>query len=287
MHNVTYDSRSIILDGKRELLLSGSIHYQRVHPSDWPRVLSLAVEAGFNTIQTYTFWDLHEVTEGTISFSGQNDLNSFVSIANSLGLYVVVRIGPYACGEHFNGGVPLWMRAGTSGGGGGSGAACFRCSDPVWENYTTHVLNAIVFELSSNNLLFTQGGPVILLQAENEYNGNDESYLAFVVAAARNATTQVPWLLCHDLPLCTRVNAGGEAVLCTINGFWEDGSQEGVSQPSPAWVAGQRSGNPNQPLMWTEDQGWFDNWGLGKRVRHTSDILYGVARGIALGISFQ
>ena len=212
LHNVTYDSRSIILDGKRELLLSGSIHYQRVHPSDWPRVLSLAVEAGFNTIQTYTFWDLHEAAEGNISFAGQNDLNSFVSIANSLGLYVVVRIGPYACGEHFNGGVPLWMRAGTS------GATCFRCSDPAWEDFTVHVLNAVVFELKSDNLLFSQGGPVILLQAENEYNGNDEAYLAFVVTAARNATTDVPWVLCHDLPLCTKVNAGGEAVLCSING---------------------------------------------------------------------
>ena len=282
-HTVSYDSRAVLLDGNRELLLSGSIHYQRVHPSDWSRALSLAVESGFNTIQTYTFWDEHEAVRGNISFSGQNDLSSFVSMVGSLGLHVVVRIGPYTCGEHYNGGVPLWMRA-----IGGSGATCFRCSDPAWEAFTVHVLDAVVSELRRHNLLFTQGGPVIMLQVENEYGGSDQAYLDFVVAAARNATTDVPWFLCHDLALCTAVNSGkgplGDA-LCTINGFWEDNSAEGVGQPSPAWIAGQVRGNPQQPLSWTEDQGWFDDWGMGRRVRHTSDILYGFARAVALGLS--
>jgi hypothetical protein len=66
----------------------------------------------------------------------------------------------------------------------------------------------------------------------------------------------VPWILCHDEGLCSEVNADGGGALgnavCTINGFWEDGSNEGDSQPSPAFVGSQRKNNPNQPLSWTE-----------------------------------
>ena len=215
-HTVSYDSRSLVLDGARVLLLSGSIHYQRVLPADWPRVLALAVEGGLNTIQTYVAWDEHEPVEGNVSFAGRNDLVGFTALAGSLGLRVVVRIGPYICGEHFNGGIPLWMRD--------SGAACFRCSDARWEAFTVHVLSTVVGALRAGGQLWTQGGPVVLLQVENEYSGRDAAYLAYEVAAARAETTDVPWILCHDLALCTAVNAANSSnaagdALCTINGL--------------------------------------------------------------------
>ena len=193
---------------------------------------------------TYVLWDEHEPERGAVDFSGRNDLAAFVALAGSLGLLVDVRIGPYICGEHFNGGVPIWMRAGES------GAGCFRCSDAAWENFTSHVLGAVVGELRRAGALWTQGGPVYLLQVENEYGGGDLSYLRFCVDAARNATTDVPWLLCHDEDLCAKVNAGsgldGGLALCTINGFWEDLSEEGDQQPSPAFVAAQRRQNPGR-----------------------------------------
>ena len=55
------------------------------------------------------------------------------------------------------------------------------------------------------------------------------------------------------------------------------------SQPSPRWMEDQAASNPNQPLVWTEDQGWFDEWGVAKRVRSSRDQLYGIARFIAYG----
>ena len=279
--NVSYDARSFLVDGERALVLSGSIHYQRVHPTDWPRVLALAVEAGFNTIQTYVFWSLHEPERGSVSFSGANNLTDFIAQVGMWGLKAVVRLGPYDCGEFDNGGVPHWMR--------NTGASCFRCSDPVWLNYTSHVVTTVVASLKAAQLLWPQGGPVIMFQVENEYNGGDLSYLRSCVDIALNTTADIPWILCHDLDLCTKVNAQstsplGDAV-CTINGFWEDTSSEGVQQPSPAFVTGQRKGNPLQPISWTEDQGWFDQFGLGQRVRRTSDILYGFARATAYGLT--
>ena len=121
--SVSYDERSLILDGARVFTLSGSVHYQRVLPADWPRVLQLAVEMGLNSIQTcvssastaqgenretyaphpppplypnrYVQWDQHEAVEGVVSFSGQHNITAFVALAGSLGLRVHVRIGPY------------------------------------------------------------------------------------------------------------------------------------------------------------------------------------------------
>jgi hypothetical protein len=286
---LAYDARSFLLNGERQLLLSGSIHYQRVLVADWPRVLALTAELGLTTVQTYVAADEHQPERDVPwSFAGQNNISAFVALAATFNLSVVVRIGPYICGEHFNGGVPLWMRSTE-----GSGAHCFRCSDPAWEAFSDAAVATVVGELEANGLLWPQGGPVIALQVENEYTGPDLPYLEHVVAAARNATTAVPWMLCHDLSLCSQVNAaakipgGGGAALCTINGFWEDGSGEGVQQPSPAFVQGQQTSNPLQPLMWTEDQGWFDQWGVGQRVRTSSDILYGMARFLSYGGSYH
>jgi hypothetical protein len=42
-------------------------------------------------------------------------------------------------------------------------------------------------------------------------------------------------------------------------------------QPSPKWLEDLHSGNPGQPWAWTEDQGWFDQWGVAKRVRDSRD----------------
>ena len=279
--NVTYDARSLLLDGRRVFTFSGSVHYQRLHPTDWPRVLALTAELGFNAIQTYVFWDEHEPTPGSVSFSGKNNLTAFTALAASFNLRVNVRIGPYICGEHFNGGIPQWVRA--------SSPQCFRCSDPAWEAFSTRVLRLIVGELTAAGQLWTQGGPVFMLQVENEYGGSDIKYLADMVAAARALTTDVPWILCHDVDQCGAVNAqagvAGGAALCTINGFWMEQKAPFVNQPSPSWVAAQRKLNPEQPLAWTEDQGWFDEFGLGQRVRYTSDILYGVARSFAYGFT--
>ena len=152
----------------------------------------------------------------------------------------------------FNGGVPQWMR---------SKAACFRCADPGWEAFSVRVLGLVVAQLRGAGQLWTQGGPVFMLQVENEYSGPDERYLTDMVMAARNLTADVPWVLCHDLELCSKINAApgappGGFALCTINGFWMEQAAPFVDQPSPSWVALQRASNKQQFMGWTEDQGW-------------------------------
>ena len=189
--------------------------------------------------------------------------------------YVSLRIGPYVCGEYRWGGLPTWLKS--------SGAACFRCTDPVWQRHMARFVTAVVRLVEPQ--LLPNGGPVLLLQVENEYRGTDLEYLQWSVDMARNATTAVPWILCHDLVSCTKVNqaaAGGDRVICTINDLWID-TPTFMTQASPGWLARLRGGNPGQPAAWTEDQGWYDAWGDGQLTREVDEEIYGIARWLAYG----
>lgn len=276
-------------------MLSGAVHYTRVHEEEWERVFELAVEMGLNTIQTYVFWNAHETTRdqvGNPDWSGRANLPRFIELAGKHGLWVTVRIGPYICGEYYFGGIPVWMRE--------SGAECFRCHDPIWEREMGRWVGVVVDKIRPQ--LATAGGNVVMLQVENEYSGgggaggNEMDYLAWSVDMARNLTVEVPWNLCHDIFPCSMVNHDNDVnftkpynykALCTINGFWMDEYVKETFQPCPKWAADLRKDNPGQPTIWTEDQGWFDQWGVAKRVRDSRDQLYGIARFMAHGGSWH
>jgi Glycosyl hydrolases family 35 len=178
----------------------------------------------------------------------------------------------------------------------GNKIECFRCVDPLWQREMQRWVSIVVDMLKPQ--LASNGGPIIWMQVENEYDPDDD-YLEWAVDMARNITTDVPWSLCgHNINECNRLNGRGNTgttkfndnptnkVVCTVNGFWSE-TGVGVSQPGPVFFDQLWSGNPTQPAAWTEDQGWFDEWGLGHRVRWTSDQLYGIARFLAFGGSYH
>ena len=105
---VTYDQRSLLLNGSRQLLLSGAVHYPRVPRSEWNNVFALAKELHLNTIQTYLFWNQHEPhAPGNWSWNDNLDLVAFIEAAADHDLLVSLRIGPYVCGEFYFGGLPV------------------------------------------------------------------------------------------------------------------------------------------------------------------------------------
>ena len=109
MNRLTYGNNSFYLDGKPFQVLSGAIHYFRVPREYWYDRLLKLKECGLNTVETYTCWNLHEKTEGVFDFSGMLDISEFIRIASELGLYVILRPGPFICGEWDFGGIPAWM----------------------------------------------------------------------------------------------------------------------------------------------------------------------------------
>ncbi|RVW97239.1 Beta-galactosidase 8 [Vitis vinifera] len=106
---VTYDHRALVIDGKRRVLISGSIHYPRSTPDMWPDLIQKSKDGGLDVIETYVFWNLHEPVRRQYDFKGRNDLVKFVKTVAEAGLYVHLRIGPYVCAEWNYGGFPLWL----------------------------------------------------------------------------------------------------------------------------------------------------------------------------------
>ena len=97
-----------LLNGQPFKILSGAIHYFRVDPSDWHHSLYNLKALGFNTVETYVPWNLHE-PKGTFHFEGILDLERFLKLAQELGLYAIVRPSPYICAEWEFGGFPAWL----------------------------------------------------------------------------------------------------------------------------------------------------------------------------------
>ncbi|KHJ96008.1 beta-galactosidase domain protein [Oesophagostomum dentatum] len=156
---VDYPNDRFLLDGKPFRYISGSIHYFRVHPKYWKDRLYRIRALGFNAIQYYIPWNFHEVYEGQFDFSGWRNFSEFSLIAKELGLYTLLRIGPYTCGEWENGGFPWWLL---------NKEDCHpRTSSKGYLKEVEQFYNVLLPVIKP--LLRQNGGPVLMLQIENEY----------------------------------------------------------------------------------------------------------------------
>ena len=94
-----------------EQVISGALHYFRIHPGLWDDRLDKAVAMGLNTVETYLPWNLHERRQGEFDFSGICDVELFIRKTAEHGLKLILRPGPYICSEWDNGGLPGWLCA--------------------------------------------------------------------------------------------------------------------------------------------------------------------------------
>ncbi|MBR2384061.1 MAG: beta-galactosidase, partial [Clostridia bacterium] len=99
MGNITYDNDNFYKDGKKHVILAGAMQYFRIPREYWYDRLLKLKECGFNTVETYTCWNLHEPREGEFNFSGNLDVVKYIETAKELGLDVILRPGPYICAE--------------------------------------------------------------------------------------------------------------------------------------------------------------------------------------------
>jgi beta-galactosidase len=232
------------LDGQPFRIVSGGLHYFRVHPEQWADRLRKARLMGLNTVETYVPWNLHERRPGEFRMAGAGglDLPRFVELAAAEGLYVLVRPGPYICGEWEGGGLPSWLlaRPGTA----------LRSSDPRYlaavDGYFAALLPPLLPYLGS------RGGPVLAVQVENEFGAyaDDPAHLRYLVDALRRHGVDVP-LFTSDQP-ADLARGGLDGVLRTAN----------FGSRAAANLAELRRHQPTGPLMCAEFwNGWFDRWG--------------------------
>ncbi|ONI10286.1 hypothetical protein PRUPE_4G038600 [Prunus persica] len=262
---VTYDNRALVIDGKRRILQSGSIHYPRSTPEVWPEIIKKSKEGGLDVIETYVFWNYHEPVKGQYYFEGRFDLVRFVKTVQEAGLLVHLRIGPYACAEWNYGGFPIWLHF--------IPGIQFRTTNAPFKIEMKQFLAKIVEMMKKEHLFASQGGPIILAQVENEYGNIEgsygvggELYVKWAAETAVSLNTSVPWVMCvqDDAP---------DPIINTCNGFYCD-------RFTP--------NSPSKPKMWTENySGWFLGFGNPIPFRPVEDLAFAVARFFETGGTFQ
>ena len=238
-------SDAFLLDGAPFRVISGALHYFRVHPAHWRDRIRLARAMGLNTIETYVPWNEHEPQPGAfVTDDPRLDLEGFLRIVAEENMFAIVRPGPYICAEWDGGGLPAWLLADS---GVRMRSTDARFLDPA-KRYLGHVLGIVA------PLQVDAGGPVNLVQVENEYGayGSDKEYLRELTQATRASGITVP-LITVDQPSGSMIADGSLPELHKTGSFGSHAVER---------LARLRLQQPTGPLMCGEFWcGWFDHWG--------------------------
>ncbi|KAJ3321205.1 hypothetical protein HDV06_004548 [Boothiomyces sp. JEL0866] len=257
---VTSNSRSMIIDGKPSLIMAGHVHYIRSTPKMWPDIMKKTKDAGLNAIDTYVFWNQHEAVKGTYDFAGNKDLRGFLQEAQKAGLYVILRLGPYVCAEFNFGGFPEWLKEVP-------GIAMRTNNQPFMnemERFVTYIHKYVA------DLEYANGGPIIMMQMENEYGSiegdykeDGKTYINWAANLALSLSSNVQWFMSKqdDVP----------QVLNTCNGWYCDSWVQ--SRPLKSQMLGITE-------LWA---GWYKSWGEASPKRPAEDLAFSIARFIARG----
>ncbi|PUB35397.1 beta-galactosidase [Elizabethkingia sp. YR214] len=182
-----------LLNGKPFSIHSGEMHYPRIPQEYWKHRLQMMKAMGLNAVTTYVFWNYHEESPGKWNWSGEKDLKKFIKTAQEVGLYVIIRPGPYVCAEWEFGGYPWWLQN-------IKGLKIREDNDQFLaetQKYITQLYNQV------KDLQITNGGPVIMVQAENEFGSfvaqrkdiplaSHRTYNAKIVKQLKDAGFSVP-----------------------------------------------------------------------------------------------
>ncbi|XP_003568002.1 beta-galactosidase 8 isoform X1 [Brachypodium distachyon] len=165
-------------DGERFQIVGGDVHYFRIVPEYWKDRLLRAKALGLNTVQTYVPWNLHEPEPQSWEFNGFADIESYLRLAHELEMLVMLRVGPYICGEWDLGGFPPWLLTIEP-------ALKLRSSDSAYLSLVERWWKVLLPKVAP--LLYSNGGPIIMVQIENEFGsfGDDKNYLHYLVLLAR------------------------------------------------------------------------------------------------------
>ncbi|MER6996396.1 beta-galactosidase family protein [Streptomyces sp. NPDC000410] len=252
MAEFTVGDEHFLLDGRPVRLLSGALHYFRVHEAQWGHRLAMLRAMGLNCVETYVPWNLHEPEPGRYSDVGA--LGRFLDAADAAGMWAIVRPGPYICAEWENGGLPHWLT--------GALGRRVRTADAEYLGQVERWFGRLLPQVVARQI--DRGGPVVLVQVENEYGsyGTDQAYLGFLAGLLRASGVAVP-LVTSDGPEDHMLSGGSvPGVLTTVN--FGSGAREAFGV--------LRRHRPGGPLMCMEFWcGWFDHWGTEHVVRDPAD----------------
>jgi beta-galactosidase len=243
-HTFTLGTSDFLLDGQPFQIISGELHPARIPVEYWRNRIQLVKAMGCNTIAAYIFWNYHEPEEGVYDFSsGNHNLAEFFKIVQEEGMWLIVRPGPYVCAEWDFGGLPPYLLRIPD--------IKIRCMDPRYMAAAERYITKLAEEIKP--YLITKGGPVLMLQIENEYGsyGNDRNYLTRLKEVWTNCGIDIPTFTA-DGATDYMLEAGslpGSAV-----GLNPGSTQEDFDEANKM--------NPGVPVLSSETYpGWLTHWG--------------------------
>lgn len=248
-----------MLDGQPIRLLAGAMHYFRIHPEYWRDRMEKMKLMGLNTLETIVPWNLHEPQPGNFNFEGFADIEAYIKLADELGLHVLVRPGPYICGEWEFGGFPAWLLKYPG--------MRLRCDYGPYIEAVRRFYTELMGRLRP--LQIDQGGPILAMQIENEYGsyGNDKAYLTKLEQTMRELGITVPFFTSDGASDVSLQYGTLPHIFKTAN-FGSD---------APRNFAKLREYQPDKPLMCMEYwNGWFDHWGENHHTRDPEDAAAGL-----------
>lgn len=262
---------TFLLNGEPFVIKAGEMHFARIPREYWEHRIEMVKAQGMNAVCIYVFWNFHEPQPGAFNFEGQADIRSFVKLCQKHGMYVIVRPGPYCCAEWEMGGLPWWLLKEKD--------INLRSLDPYFMERVTLFENALAEQIA--DLQITNGGPIIMVQVENEFGGygTDKPYVSAVRDVLRGAGWDgVPLFQC-DWSSNFEQNALDD-LLWTMN--------FGTGSNIDSQFRRLQELRPTTPLMCSEFwSGWFDNWGRAHETRDAKDMVGGLREMMEKNISFS
>ncbi|KAJ3755135.1 glycoside hydrolase family 35 protein [Lentinula raphanica] len=261
--DLQFDNYTLILKGQRIFLHSGEFHTFRLPvPSLWPDILEKMKAAGFNAISVYIHMGLVNPSPGVMDFDGYRSLGALYEAARLAGLWIVLRPGDhkYINGETTAGGLPHWITSQVK--------SELRTTAPDWNAAWTPYIQAIIAQTNQSQI--SNGGPVIAIQIDNEYDQQEGgSYFAELEALYREPANGIHVPLTHNDPgmLDAFINGTGAVDLYGMDAYPQGLVASNLSIWNPiemGYHTYHEEANPSQPWYSPEFQsGAFDGWGPG------------------------
>lgn len=263
--------KTFLLNGKPFVVKAAEVHYPRIPRAYWDHRIKMCKALGMNAVCIYIFWNAHEQQEGQFDFTGNNDVAEFCRLAQKNGMYVIVRPGPYVCAEWEMGGLPWWLLKKKD--------IRLREQDPYFMERVKIFEQKVGEQLEP--LTLKNGGPIIMIQVENEYGsyGENKPYVSEIRDCLRG-------IYGADMPLfqCDWASNFEKNGLDDL--VWTMNFGTGANIDSQFRRLGEL--RPNAPKMCSEFwSGWFDKWGARHETRGADDMVNGLDEMLSKGISFS
>ena len=262
---------TFLLNGKPFVVKAAEIHYPRIPKPYWEHRIKMCKALGMNTVCIYIFWNIHEQREGEFDFTGNCDVAEFCRLAQKNGMYVIVRPGPYVCAEWEMGGLPWWLLKKKD--------IKLRERDPYFMERVKMFEQKVGEQLAG--LTIQNGGPIIMVQVENEYGsyGEDKPYVSEIRDCLRGIYGKELALFQCDWSSNFAKNGLDDLV-------WTMNFGTGANIDDQFRRLGEL--RPNAPKMCSEFwSGWFDKWGARHETRPAKDMVDGMDEMLSKGISFS